>query len=76
MPTTHRAPKVPIDGRVLAVSKRLADAHAHVKTLKRELRGSEGDVRRALAELRRLTTPAARQARRGVSFRPATNGNG
>lgn len=76
MAEKRKRPKVNGDARVLDAAKQLADAHGRVKGLKHELRGAEGDVRRSLSLLRKLTTPAARSTRVHVPRRFTAPANG
>ncbi len=76
MSTRSKAPKPALDDRVVTASKDLAVSHARVKSLRRDLRGAEGDVRRGLSLLRKLTTPTTRPRNVGrmSRFVDPTNG--
>jgi hypothetical protein len=73
MPGKRKRPQVKPDGQVLDAAHNLAAAHGRVKGLRRELRSAEGDVRRSLSLLRKLTTPAARRAAGPRMYRPTAN---
>lgn len=48
--------------KVMAAATTLDQAHTRHRELKRELRRTEGDMRRALSLLKKLTAPAPRRA--------------